>query len=349
MVYGINAYKDSLSSDTKSISTIYSEEFSLFSFGIDCLTENDMELRNILTASRIDTTVVNEPVGSTFISLIKTIIKGFLKILNKIFDTFKDAFYQIFQPKSAIDRYKKDLLNYKYEFDMVTANFTYHNYSHFQDDIPSPDLYLWFTEDYEYSVKELQKIAKLRTKNEILTKIAEITRDVDTNIDGKFYCTARANILNVDEVVPAEGYAEKLYAFFRSGESKDYISSDKVGLHVTSAMVKASAERWFDYKPLKDKLKKQKAKLESSANSVIMKFEKLNYRDYIVVDNKFDYDFAASFEAYGTKKAGQLSELCNICIMAYSAKLDAVKEAAIQDRAICIRALSRIISGRYED
>ena len=349
MVYGINAYKDSLSSDTKSISTIYSEEFSLFSFGIDCLTENDMELRNILTASRIDTTVVNESVGSSFIGLIKTIIKGFLKILNKIFDTFKDAFYQIFQPKSAIDRYKKDLLNYKYEFDMVTANFTYHNYSHFQDDIPSPDLYLWFTEDYEYSVKELQKIAKLRTKNEILTKIAEITRDVDTNIDGKFYCTARANILQVDEVVPAEGYAEKLYAFFRSGESKDYMESDRIVFKCTPRIVQEAARRWFDYKPLKEKLKKQKAKLESSANSVIMKFEKLNYRDYIVVDNKFDYDFAASFEAYGTKKAGQLSELCNICIMAFSAKLDAVKEAAIQDRAICIRALSRIISGRYEE
>ena len=348
MVYSINAYKDSITKD-KSTSIVYSEEFSLFSFGIDCLTENDMQIRNILTASHIDTTIVNESAGETFINLIKTIIKGFIRILNRIFDTFKDAFIQIFQPKSAIERYKKELLNYKYDFKMVTTNFTYHNYSHFQEDIPSPDLYMWFVEDYEDSVKELKKISKLKTKNEILTKIAEITRDVDTNIDGKFYCTARANILRVNEVVPAEGYGERLYELFRSGESKDYMDSNRVDLHVKPIMVQESARRWFDYKSLKEKLTKQKAKIETSAHNVISKFEKLNYKDYIVDDNRFDYDFAASFEAYGTKKAGQLSELCNICVMAFSAKLDAVKEAAIQDRAICIRAISRIISGRYEE
>lgn len=342
MIYSLSNYKDIMTNTNKSISNSVVIEDNLFSFGLECIEESDNELNDILSK-----VVVKESLGSSFIDIIKTIIVSFIGLITKIFEKFKQFFLYLLRSDKSIDNYKSKLMKYDDTFEIFDHELVYRTYTNFEADIPDPTLYLRFSEDYEESVGKLEKFAKSISKQELLSKIDSLTDDIDLDIDGKYFSTLRSSILKTKEIVRAEEYPDKLYKIFRDGDSSTYPAPDyrREKFKVTPIIVRSACKRFYEIKKMIKETEKQKDTLISTANSVVKKFEKLNPSVIYTNYNTLDYDLANAFERYGRKKASQLSETCNICVMAFTAKLDALKEASAQDKKICFYAISRMISG----
>lgn len=342
MIYSLSAYKDIITNNTKSVDNSVVIEDNLFSFGLECIEESDNELNDIM--SRV---VIKESLGSSFIDIIKTIIVSFINLINRIFDKFKQFFLYLLRSDKSIENYKSKLLKFDESFEIFDYDLRYRIYTNFEADIPDPNLYLRFSEDYEESVGKLEKYANSLSKQELLSKIDHLTDSIDLDIDGKYFSTLRSSILKSKDIVRSEEYPDKLYKIFRNDDDIDNPVTDtrRDKFKITPLMVRSACKRYYNIKKMIKETEKQKATLVNTANSVVKKFEKLDPSIVYTNYNTLDYDLANVFERYGRKKASQLSETCNICVMAFTAKLDALKEASAQDKKICFYAISRMISG----
>jgi hypothetical protein len=276
MVYSLSHYKNIiLGSDTKVVKETTILDENLFSFGLSCIEESDMELRKIM----IDEQVVLESLGSSFIEIIKTIIGTFIGIIIKIFSRFKDFFVQLIRSDDTIVKYKKELLKFDKEISIFDYDLRYRRYTNFDADIPDPNLYLKFNEEYEDSVGKLEKWSKSRSKSELLSKIAQLTNNIDLDLNGKYFTELRAEILKTKKIVKAEDYADTLYKLFRDEEDKEpnpKTDTRRNKFKVSPLMVREACKRFLSSKKMISEVEKQKTTLNNTAQSVIKKFEKLS-------------------------------------------------------------------------
>jgi hypothetical protein len=208
---------------------------------------------------------------------------------------------------------------------------------------------LQFSEEYEETITALEKFAKTRSKAELLSKLSVFTETTDVDYNGRFANICRSRALQTKSIITEEKYPVELYKLFRNGYSEEELKFKEERIHnkykITKSMVRCSANRYFAYKKTLDDISKQKSVLINTATDVIRKFENMESAEFVSTTRSNDYDINYAFMTFGKKKAAQLTNMCNIYTMAFSAKIEAIKEAYIQDRKVCFMAISNILTG----
>lgn len=320
------------------------ESVSLFTMAIDCISESDDYLRSELVnyhlSSLNEGTIDNIIRKFDLAKIIKKIIDLFNKAIQKIFAAFKAVLTRLNYMDRTIKKYEKELKSWDGE--MILEG-VYHNYTHLATDIPSSDLYMHFNEVFEDSVEELKKIPKKANKEDILfviNKCAEESAATQEEFLGKIRNSiiSSGNMMIDEKFTSKENYPVRLFSLFRSGA----VNSSERKLVIVNKDVREMTDRFINAKELVKKVESTKSTTEAESKKVEKKMKNLT-ADSLYPDFKDDYEINAALEKFGRHKAGLLHEMCNIYVLAFSAKTEAIKEAVIQDKKILYKVITEII------
>lgn len=294
---------------------------------------------------------------SDFFDKVKEIIKKFLDFLKSLFQRFLTNLAKFVDSESYLKKHRKDFQNFRPadKFEIDGYKYT------FNDNIPDPDAILTFSEEFLGNIMGMDD----KDGNNYL----QITKNVidkvktDLNLDDK-YCEYRAEVLGKQKTdkIYQNDYSDELFKIFRDGE----MTTDTI--EVDYAYLRMAVDRFFDYKKIKNNVDKQYKKVEKAYKELEKQIkgitsgkdltygnlrERLPENSYsglkvgdavidVTTDIKVNKDIVSSLDSYTKTKVEEVQECSNIHALAFSAKLDALKECNRQDRNTLYLALSRI-------
>lgn len=351
MVFGEELYNDlkSKQSTTKTLSI--SESFSIYEYGLECMREMDNIIREIMKDSYISAGYnINESFIKDYMKdnfswkkIITFIIDGFKKALENIFNAFKAVIIRILYSDKTIEKYKKELLNYN---NPIKINFPYVHYTNLGESTPNPLLYLRFSEEYVVLEEDLRKLAKNSKKDIFISKVNGMRERLTFDIkNDEYYNTIRAEVLNglgnYSEYANPEQYEDGLYIAFRNG-CREPISGHMIKT-LDAYQVRESAERFLNSKKILTDVDKQKTNLTSTSDKVCKKITSIKLES---ITNSFgkDHEIDYALNNMLKTKSGQLKTNCDIYLLAFNTKLQAIKDALLQDKRICFEAITDMIA-----
>lgn len=341
MVLGTSLYKSYLGR-SNSVTNSINEDTSLFVTSLDILRESNNNINQILKNINTKVILAENSIKNqvylqefSFIDMISTIINFFIEGIKKLFDKFKSLFYKITNDDKYIEKYSKELKNMKGEFQLTFPRF---NYTCFDADIPSINLKKEFFDDYSVLIEKLKEISDLKTKTERCEKMRSLEADIFSTITPAYYDSLRQRTLNLNYMISSDKYAEELFNRFRDNGTQ--VSSKVNVTEITNVL-----NRYLNNKKLYKEVEKAKNETISAAKDIEKKIKSItlsgNNNHYI----PYDTEEETLFNKILQRKIGQINEACNIFVMGFSAKLDAVKESAIQDKKVLLEAIKFINRG----
>lgn len=333
--------KDLLINQQK-IADPFNESITLYA--LDCIRESDQFLRNSIQGILGEAVMSEFSIRSfngnfDFISIIKGIIDWFLSTLDKIFRQFMVGLNQFIGSSSPIKKYKDDLLNYTHT---VKVYFDHYRYSNLDADIPPSTLDMYFKEEYDVLYEDLQRIGSMSNQKEIiiceLNKLKEKLKSEDKN----YYNLLRRKVLGsayqgTGDIIIEKNYIEELKLAFRSNMSSPTEED------IPSYEVKDAAKRFFNNKELTNNLKSHKKSIEKIAGKIKRDIDKIAPENFMKEYQPIDYEIEFVLKEICQLQTERLSKACNIITLAYSTKLDILKESLIQDKKVLFAAIHTMI------
>ena len=300
---------------------------------------------------------------SDFFDKVKEIIKKFLDFLKSLFQRFLTNLAKFVDSESYLKKHKKDFQNFRPadKFEIDGYKYT------FNDNIPDPDAILTFSQDFLGNFGESDpdgggsNIPGYLFAKNVIDKMK-----TDLNLDDK-YCEYRAEVLGKQKTdkIYQNDYSDELFKIFRDGE----MTTDTI--EVDYAYLRMAVDRFFDYKKIKNNVDKQYKKVEKDYKELEKQIKEItsgkdltygNIMDRLpdgynnlyydnngartlinkTTDAAVNKDIISSLDSYVKTKVEEVQECSNIHALAFSAKLDALKECNRQDRNTLYLALSRI-------
>lgn len=294
-----------------------------------------------------------------FFSIVKDIINKFLQFMKSLFKRFINRIMQLVSSDKYIKKNKKEFSKFSSD-----DEFEFNGYKYtFAPNIPVARAILSYDND-------LFKDLYGTTTDLSVDSIKGIVNNLDFD---SFYDKFRADVLGSnDKIISLSDFSEECFKVFRDDE----LETDS--MDIGPSEVNDALRRFLNYKEMKKKVESDQKAIEKSYNQVKTEVEeiiKLNgNRDLGVFLNKMPKDnsiskvnghnvsnnqddnmgvimtsdFMAQLDIYIKAKADQIQECSNIHVLAYSAKLDAMKECFIQDRNLLYTALSRILKNHKD-
>lgn len=344
--------KGTITSTSPSINPI-SESFSIYEYGLHCMRETDELIREYMKDSYISAGYnINEAFSKEYLKdkfnwrkLVDLIINGFVKAIKSLFNTFKAVVVRFLYSDNTINKYKKVLLEYNKPIDV---NFDYVNYTNLGASTPNPLLYMRFSEDFIVLKEDLSKLSKIGSKEKFISKVNGMRDEVNFDIkNDECYNNTRLEILNslgynkYTEYASEDTYPNGLYIAFRDGVDRPIPGRMVKTLDFTA--VRESAERLLNSKKIISDTEKATSQLENAANKTCKKITGISLND---VNTHFGQDHEIEFALSNLlkTKSGQLKSKSDIYLLAFNAKLQAVKDALVQDKKICYEAIADYIA-----
>ena len=289
-----------------------------------------------------------------FFAKAKEIIKKFLAFIKKIFAKFVTKLNSLFKSEKYLEKNKNEFPKFTSE-----DEFTFKGYKFTLDnDIPKSNaLSAWFDNDLA---------ATDMTDNDSAINAIQSKYDALTNKLKDWYDEFRGQVIGVDYKISSSEFDIELKKVFRD----DYEST--IDITIDSTAVQEAYQQFHNYKDSVSKIEKIKktmeddyAKLEkaletsfkkekegdgyffkfdisrvsnSYAEKEINNFTDSSYKQPVTneIYNKIDM--------YMKVKVTQVNQMSSIHSMAFSAKLQAVKDCFVQNKAILYKALAKIKS-----
>lgn len=280
-----------------------------------------------------------------FFAGVKDIINKFIKFLKKIVDKFVVSMNQLVKSDNYIKKHK-DLFN-KIERDM---EFEFKGYEYtFSPNIPSPDAALGFNNslfDDLYS-NEKRSLTTQSVKDSIIAMDLE-----------KDYDEFRAKVIGKDgERIYISEFSQDLYRVYRNEES------DTSNITANSAYIRKCYNRYFEYNSMLKEVTRQRDAIIKAYEKVQKQVEDITKRNTDLDKQAFlsrlpmdsgitDIETTAGgtlmaselmtqIDVYVRAKIDQIQEYSNIHLLAFGAKLDAMKECMNQDKNVLYTALRK--------
>lgn len=331
-----NLYRASISRSkvSSSIASV-NEDRCLFTEALDMIIENNRNLNSIIkgvyTNAALCESVRREKYLAefSFIELMENIINFFVETIQTLWGKFKSLMQRIVYSDGTIEKYEDKIKNLKSEF---TLSFSRYIYTCSDSNIPSIDLKNTFADDYSILQGKLSKIAELKTKAERASAMRSIEADIKADASPVYYDTLRAKTMGKGGLVSSTEFSTCLFNFFRDGG--EYTNTKIDVTELTNVY-----NRYMSHKELIKQTEKAKNDTIAAAKEIKKKVEAMT----LAKNNKFytayDTEEEVLFNKIITTKNTQVGEACNIFVMAFSAKLDALKESAIQDKKVLFEAI----------
>lgn len=326
----------------KPITKPISEDRSLFIESLNILMENNRTINDILKRAHINLLITESSERDnvylrefSFSNMIKSIIDFFIDAIKTIFGKFKTLFHKIVYSDNTIDRYADKLKNMTGEF---TVSFPRYIYTCFDEDTPSINLKSTFDNDYNRLQEKLKNIADLKIKTERCERMRSLEADVKAEVNPAYYDTLRQNTIKKTYMISSHDFASELFNVFRDG-GKETTSK------ITPTEVTNTLNRFTNYKVLLKQVESAKSDTINAAKEIKRKIESISLQKTNQYYIPYDTEEEVLFNKILQTKSNQVNEACNIFTMAFSAKLDAIKEAAIQDKKVLFDAIRYINMG----
>lgn len=301
---------------------------------------------------------------------IRSIIDKFIALIKKIVAKFITGLHKIVKSDKYLKKNKDKIMKFSPddEFEMNIFKYTYID----NDTFPNTSAYNVYKTDSFDPVKD--------AKNGV-----EYTAGIYNNFLNsmpEWYDKFRgvvltdSNVESISNSVPSytsSEYAKELYEKYRNGESsktKETITPDIVTQSydrfanyskTISAVEKLRNNLEKEYKAIRDDIKNITAAYDNEYK--IRSTGKSNW-ELNLKDNKYGYDDSkhqrpdeeakaksadSNIASIIKAKANQIDQMCTIHTQAFTAKLDAIKEAYNQDKAILYKALQKVNKTYYKN
>jgi hypothetical protein len=356
-VLRMDAIEDPLINVNK-LATMDFEE-SYFAIAVDYIKEStreytDSKIKLYKAISEATSEGVVLESFSDFFTSVKNIIDKFLKWIKSLFERFLNTLNSLISSDKYLNKHKKDLDNFR---NVDEFTFTGYNYT-FSETIPKASAAL------EFNSSLIGDDLKAAAGNALTVE------DVKNTVNGlnldEAYNTFRAEVLGyAGDSIDYSDFSEELFRVYRNDEL------DTEEIEVNSLYVRKAKARFFDYKKAKSSVERQQKAVNEAYRKVEKQVKELTSNNgniniaafmakmpdsagFNTIDVKhtttpntdngiLTAEFMTQMDIYLNAKIDMIQEYSNIHALAYSAKLDAMKDAYKQDKAVLYTALSKIM------
>ncbi len=309
-------------------------------------TIQEAKLYRVMAEAGDNLWVVHEGFGD-FFQWVKDFIKKVINFFKKLLAKFWVRINSLFGRDKYIEDHKDQLREFgsEHEFDIKGYNFT------IQDGIPK----LEPVEDIENALHGLANVVdnngnksySLKAKKDLKAAYIKFQEEKDDLRE------QRAAILGENGKIDESDWKDALFEKFRDGDR------EKTTITVTSSVVTESLTNFTNHDKLKSKTEKQRDDVEKAYNRIQKQFDQLAEKaknlaskDSVTVSDfvdselstKADEDKIFTISAFARDISNRLEEISNLHVMAFTAKLDAIKDRYHQDKAILYGAFKKILA-----
>lgn len=320
---------------------------SILSLSEDYINNSKNFYKSILESNG-DATAIHESYGE-FFSTFKKIIDKFLKIIGDLFSKFISRLTALIQGEKYILNHQKELENFSTADQFTTDGY---NYS-FDPTIPMINLSVHFDSSLIGDLGKL-KAAPITKDKTVLDDPAKRAIDklhnhLKNELNGDYYNIFRGMVLGGSKrLITSKDFSSECFKCYRAGEDAP------IDVLVTPTYVDGALSRIKNYKDTIKDIETLKTTIEREYNSISNKLgrmvkpnstevsEKLRRIDIDGFDNSdltftnvtISYDALSSLDSYLRTLSNQIQEMSSIHTLAFSAKLEAIKEQYQQDNRI---------------
>lgn len=311
---------------------------SFFLESLELISE-DQKIFRALMSNYYSNNIINEGSVSDLLKLmikkidvkkiILNIIKGFMDILDKLWNRFNAFMLDYLGKNNVIKHYKSKLEKLNEPVEYGESRFIFTNlgssisYTSFKNEL-----------DKEYSslILSLAKLHDFKNYEQLFSDIENIKNDIDMSED--YYNEVRGNIVGERNPIMKSEFPEALFKYFRNGG--DPLPS---GL-ITSSEIKYACSEYFDFNKKIKMIQKDKSDLKSAASKLQKDVMNINLENYI--KDNIPSEAQNVFVKVLENKSKRIKETCELYLHVLSIKMDSVKEAYMQYTKILMTASKHI-------
>lgn len=299
-----------------------------------------------LAESADDQEVIHEAFEG-FFDTVKSIIKKVLNFLKKIWNKFVNIIMRLVRSDSYLKKHLDGLSAFSSEDEFEYKGYHYTFSSNVPSERPLEDM---VDKVVDTSTGDFAKlIAAQQVDADAIKQMYEEVREELSS--GSYYDTIRGKVLNKSDLIEETEYNSELFKVFRDDEDStdtftvdySYITSIKSRYKNYDKDLKAVKKTRKDvediYKKLEDAYDKLSKNAKLAGSTYTVKVDPANINVTGVSKEALNW-----YDLWGKARAGQIQKISNIHSMAFSAKLDAMKEAFRQDRDVLYKALGKVKS-----
>ena len=309
-------------------------------------TVQEAKLYRVMAEAGNNLWVVHEGFGD-FFQWVKDFIKKVINFFKRLLAKFWVRINSLFGRDKYIENNKDQLREFgsEHEFDIKGYKFT------IKDGIPTLDPINEIEDTLSKLIADADpnsndKSYKIKKKNDLKQAYIDFQEDKDK------LNKERGSILGENGPIDDSDWKDALFEKFRDGDR------EKITITVTSSVVTESLTNFTNYDKMKSKTEKQRDNVEKAYNRIQKKFDELaekaknlagenvSVSDF-VDDNaseRADEDKIFTISAFARDISNHLEEISNLHVMAFTAKLDAIKDRYHQDKSIIYGAFKKILA-----
>lgn len=312
---------------------------SIFIETLQFLLQENIEFQISMNNSKIDS--INESIHASdvlkslikkidFKKIIVNILTKFIELLEKMGKEVEVFFASLANQNTVIKRYKKQLQNFEKEVHFPDNRYIYTNlgvstsYTTYKSEL-----------DKEYStlILDLTELSKFNTYEGFYNTIQNITDEcnmTESNID-----ELRGKVLGTLNPIKSEDFAKEAFNYFRN-------DGNQVGAsNILPREVRKACDDFFNYSKQIKMVKKDKSDMKQNSLKIQKDISNLKLEDFI--KDNLPPEANTYFAKLLNNKCIRVKSLCDIYLMLFSIKLDALKDAHNQNARILFEACKIII------
>ena len=277
-----------------------------------------------------------------FFSKIKDVLNKFLKYIKSLFDRFNTTLHRMIGSDKYLLKNEETLnkFNTDCEFEYDGYTFT------ISELIPELDTHVNFEGLLDIDWKSIGKNDKDNKK-----LIKEKLDKLKNALENDYYDDVRAGVLGLKDPIRESDYTDELFKIFRDGDNNSHIFT------VTSSVVRTSYTGLKDYKNIESNVKNKKREIEDKYKKIQNRVDKMinvtlkdkryqvsvdGYNDDLDLDN----ETMQQLNLYIKLVTEQVIKMTTIHSLAFSYKLDALKDKMMQDKKILYIAMNKVLKDK---
>ena len=277
-----------------------------------------------------------------FFSKIKDVLNKFLKYIKSLFDRFNTTLHRMIGSDKYLLKNEETLnkFNTDCEFEYDGYTFT------ISELIPELDTHVNFEGLLDIDWKSIGKNDKDNKK-----LIKEKLDKLKNALENDYYDDVRAGVLGLKDPIRESDYTDELFKLYRDGDTNSHIFT------VTSSVVRSSYTGLKDYKNIESNVKNKKKEIEDKYKKIqdrVDKAAKFTLKDgrYQVSisghgdDLDLDNESMQQLNLYIKLVTEQVIKMTTIHSLAFSYKLDALKDKMMQDKKILYIAMNKVLKDK---
>lgn len=349
-VFSVNTIKESKTKDISTPSEFGSIDIygSFFEQSLDLILDETKTFETLLCK---EISVSEGFIGDLIIDYAKNKIKMIdpTEIFSNIFDWFISAFEKLgksfcafllnFVNRDAqLSLYKKKLGLYRGSVRYTKPYFEYRNLEY---DSSYTSYKIEVENVYNNLNKKLLELSDAKSLTDVSTMVERIKDNSEYNEE--YISELRGKVLGLNKLVSMEEYPDALFNYYRTSELP---VSKRVGMfekNIDGNRIRQAYNAYYSASKQESSINKDIMKTKLTATAQKAKIRTINPNKYLSDGMKMNPQILGIYNNIVVNSCRTVKAICDVYVMLFSAKLDALKEYNITNREILLLAIKQIV------